>query len=131
MMNSDFIERVRELAPEGVNHIVEVAFGANIEADAELLALDGSIASYATDNTAPPIPYWPLAFKNGRLFLLGSDDFSQEAKTAAAHAINDALQAGWAGFEIAERLPLEDIAAAHEMIEHPAKRGRVILIIGS
>ena len=32
--------RVRALAPHGIDHIVEVAFGANIEADVELLKLD-------------------------------------------------------------------------------------------
>jgi hypothetical protein len=33
-------------------------FGANIEADVELLKLGGLIASYATDTAAPKIPFW-------------------------------------------------------------------------
>ena len=41
----DLIQRVRALAPNGVDHIVEVAFGANIATDLELLALHGSVAS--------------------------------------------------------------------------------------
>jgi NADPH:quinone reductase-like Zn-dependent oxidoreductase len=47
----------------------------------------------------------------------------------AARTINEALVAGWAGFEIAERLPLEEIAAAHERVESPARRGRVVVLL--
>jgi NADPH:quinone reductase len=38
-------ERIRALAPDGVDHIVEVAFGANIKTDTEVLAQGGSIAT--------------------------------------------------------------------------------------
>ena len=75
LSDKDLIARVRALAPEGIDHIVEVAFGANIEADVELLKFGGSIASYATDNAAPHIPFWQMVFKNIRVFFLGSDDF--------------------------------------------------------
>lgn len=51
--------RVRELAPGGVDHVVEVAFGANVGVDAEVLAQGGSIATYASDAFEPTIPYWP------------------------------------------------------------------------
>jgi NADPH2:quinone reductase len=125
----DLIDRVRSLAPTGVHHIVEVAFGANIVTDVELLALGGSIATYATDVGTPEVPVWPLVFKNIRVFFLGSDDFPSEAKVAAARALNDALAAGWEGFEIAERIPLSDIATAHERMERPARPGRVIVLL--
>src|SRR6202007_74918 len=46
--DTELQERVRVLAPEGVDHIVEVAFGANIERDVALLRMGGSIATYAT-----------------------------------------------------------------------------------
>ena len=44
-------------------------------------------------------------------------------------AMNQALAAGWSGFEIAERFSLDNVAQAHEFIEHPAKPGRMIVII--
>lgn len=34
-------ERIKALAPEGIDHIVEVAFGANIDADVEMLKMGG------------------------------------------------------------------------------------------
>jgi NADPH:quinone reductase len=121
--------RISTLAPDGVDHIVEVAFAANIETDIELLRMGGSIASYATDLPTPKIPFWPLVFKNIRLFFLGSDDFPKEAKVAAARNLNAALENGWSGFEIAERVPLADIARAHELVEHPTKRGRIVVTL--
>jgi NADPH:quinone reductase len=129
LSDSQLVARVRALAPEGIDHIVEVAFGANIEVDVELLKLGGSIASYATDSVAPKIPFWQMVFKNVRVFFLGSDDFPKAAKSQAAQDLNAALEAGWSGFEIGERLPLADIARAHELVEHPRRPGRVVVML--
>jgi NADPH2:quinone reductase len=125
----DLIERVRAIAPGGVHHIVEVAFGTNIAIDLELLSVHGSLATYATDAATPPIPFWPLLFKNIRVDFLGSDDFGPADKVEAARAINDALVAGWEGFEIAERLPLDEVATAHERLEASGMRGRVVVLL--
>lgn len=124
--------RIRGEAPggadhSGIDHIVEVAFGANIEVDERLLRLGGSIATYATGDPTPAIPFWPLVFKNVRVFFLGSDDFPPEAKTTAARALNEALTGGWPGFEIGERFPLESIAEAHAAVEQGKVSGRVVL----
>jgi NADPH:quinone reductase len=127
--SGDLVSRVNALAPDGVDHIVEVAFGANVETDVELLKNDGSVATYATDKATPTIPFWQMVFKNIRLYLLGSDDFPREAKMQAARDINSALEAGWTGFEIGERIPLAEIARAHELVDHPARRGRVVVIL--
>ena len=121
--------RIRELAPDGVQHIVEVALGANIETDVTVLAQGGSIATYASDVFQPEIPYWPLVFSNARLFFIGSDDVPPTAKKEAALAVNEALAAGWPGLDIAATFPLEAIAQAHEYVEHPTQPGRVIVTI--
>jgi len=128
LSNEQLLAKVWALAPDGIDHVVEVAFGANLEADLELLKLSGSIAAYASDRENPQIPFWPLVFKNIRLFFLGSDDFPRDAKALAAKDLNAALEAGWSGFDIAERIPLPEIAWAHELVEHPIRRGRVVVI---
>jgi NADPH2:quinone reductase len=125
----ELITRIKSLAPKGVDHIVEVAFGANLETDLELLSMGGSIASYATDNATPRIPFWPMVFKNVRVYFLGSDDFPTQAKIAATRDLNGALEAGWPGFEIGERVPLSEIAHAHELTEHPQHAGRVVVTL--
>ena len=125
----ELVGHIKAFAPEGVHHIVEVAFSTNIKTDVEVLAQGGSIASYATNGFAAEIPFWQLVFANARAFFVGSDDVPDEAKTHATHAINQALEAGWQGLEIAETLPLDQIAQAHEFVEDPPKSGRVIVAI--
>ena len=51
-------EQIKALAPDGVDHIVEVAFAANLATNTEVLALGGSVATYATDDPAPALPFW-------------------------------------------------------------------------
>jgi NADPH:quinone reductase len=123
------VTRIRQLSPNGVNHIVEVAFGANIKTDADVLAQSGRIATYATNTPMPETPVWQLVFVNAKLFFVGSDDVPVEAKIEATRDINRALEAGWKGLDIAEIVPLDLIARAHELVEHPSKPGRVLVAI--
>lgn len=129
LTGGNLVERIRALASDEVHHIVEVAFGANIKTDTEVLAQGGSIATYATNTPMPETPVWQLVFVNARLFFVGSDDVPEDAKLAATRDINKALEAEWQGFDIAETVPLDQIARAHELVEHPARPGRVVLAV--
>lgn len=62
-------------------------------------------------------------------FFVGSDDIPAEAKIEATRDINKALEAGWQGLDIGEIVPLDHIARAHRLVEHPVKPGRVIVAI--
>jgi NADPH2:quinone reductase len=86
---------------------VEIAFGANIKTDVEVLAQGGSVATYATHTPMPETPVWQLVFVDARLFFAGSDDVPAEAKIEATHDINKALEAGWKGLDTVEIVPLE------------------------
>jgi NADPH:quinone reductase len=125
----DVAAELKTLAPEGIDHIVEVAFDANLRVDLEVLKIGGSIATYATGTETPDIPFWPMVFQNTRVFFIGSDDFPKEAKVAATRELNAALEAGWPGLEIAERFPLEEIARAHELVEQPIRRARIVVAL--
>lgn len=127
LMDDTLGASVRTLAPGGVDHIVEVAFGENIALDVELLALGGSIAAYATHAPTPPIPFWELLFKNVSIHLIGSDNVSVDMKMDAANALNRAIETGWPVARIAGRFALGDIAGAHELVEHGGLDGRVIV----
>ena len=129
LTDATLVERIQRVASGGVDHVVEVAFAANIKTDIEVLAQGGSIATYATNTPTAETPVWQLVFINARLFFVGSDDVPADAKSDAARDINRALEAGWQGFEIAERFSLDDIAKAHEFVEHPTKSGRVVVVI--
>ena len=129
LTDATLVERIHRVASGGVDHVVEVAFGANIKTDIEVLAQGGSMATFATNTPTAETPVWQLVFINARLFFVGSDDVPADAKSDAARDINRALEAGWQGFEIAERFSLDDIAKAHEFVEHPTKSGRVVVMI--
>jgi NADPH2:quinone reductase len=129
LTDESLVKRIQGLAPGGVDHIIEVAFAANIRTDIEVLAQGGSIATYATDAPTPEISFWQLVFVNARIFFIGSDDIPSYTKIEAARAIDQALEAGWRGLEIAKTFPLDQITQAHEFVEHPAKPGRVIVTI--
>jgi len=131
LTGDNLVQRIRALAPDGVHHVVEVAFGANVKTDTEVLAQGGSIATYATNVPTPEIPVWQLVFVNARIFFVGSDDVPADAKAEATRDINQALEAGWQGFDIAEIVPLAQVARAHELVEHPLKPGRVIVAVAA
>jgi NADPH2:quinone reductase len=127
LMDDDLVRSVNAIAPDGVDHIVEVAFGENIALDLQLLAVGGSIAAYATHAPTPQIPFWELLFKNASIHLVGSDDVPADIKVDAAHALNRAIENGWVGLRIAQRFALDDIALAHELVERGALDGRIVL----
>ena len=73
------------------------------------------------------IPFWPLVFKNVRVFFLGSDDFPLEAKREAAHDLTAAVQGGWVGLPVGVRFSLAELAEAHACIEERRGPGRVVV----
>ncbi|MGH9222233.1 MAG: NADPH:quinone reductase [Acidimicrobiales bacterium] len=118
---------ILRLAPGGVDRVIDVAFGANIELNAAVATPGCVIAAYASAEERPPIPYWPLAFSNVTIRLLGSDDFPAEAKQAAARDLTRAAAEGALHIEVAEPYPLDRIADAHRAVEAGSRHGRVLL----
>jgi NADPH:quinone reductase len=120
---------IRAVAPDGVNRIAEVDFSDHIDLDAEVIAIGGVICSYYSSADRPSLPYWKLGFADTTLRLLGSDDFPPGVKTEAARELTAALLDGSLRSVIAERVPLSDIARAHELVESGVD-GRVVVMVG-
>lgn len=119
--------RITLLAPQGVDRIAELAFGANISTDLEILRYGGTIATYATDNAEPAVPYWPLGFKNVTVRFLSNDDFPEAANREAAAELTAALLDGDLRYPIAAHFTLDDIAEAHDTTERISAAGRVVI----
>ncbi|WP_433259101.1 NADPH:quinone reductase [Streptosporangium sp. CA-135522] len=123
----EVVGRILDIAPGGVDRVAELAFGANIAVDLEILRYGGTIATYATDDANPAVPYWPLGFKNITVRFLSNDDFPEEANRAAAAELTAALLQDDLRYPIAGRFALDDIAEAHDLTEHAAATGRVVI----
>jgi NADPH2:quinone reductase len=128
-LQSDPAAAIRKLAPDGVDRIIEVALSANVDLDAEVVRNGAVLAAYASLKDRPELPFWPLLFANVTIRLLGSDDFPQEAKDAAARDLTQAAGLSALSVPVAEVMPLEQIAAAHQLIESGTAAGRVLLSI--
>jgi NADPH:quinone reductase len=129
--NPDAAAAIRAHAPGGVDRIVEVGFSDNADLDAAVVANDAVIAAYASRADRPELPFWPLLFANVTLRLLGSDDFSPEAKQQAGTDLSAAAQAGALSIPIAPAHPLTDIAAAHDHVDHGPRNGRILLAVSA
>lgn len=129
LTDEKLVERIQALAPDGVGHIVEVAFAANIKPMSQFWRRVVRLPLTPPMHPRRRSRFWQLVFMNARLFVVGSDDVPADAKIEATRDINQALEAGWQGLDIAEIIPLDEIARAHELVERPSKPGRVIVAI--
>jgi NADPH:quinone reductase len=128
-LQSDPVAAIRRLAPDGVDRIIEVALSANADLDAEVSRNGAVLAAYASPKDRPELPFWPLLFKNVTIRLLGSDDFPAEAKNAAARDLTLAAAQAALSVPVADVIPLERIADAHELVESGRAPGRVLVSV--
>jgi len=107
-----------------VDRIVEVALSANADLDASVVCNGAVVAAYSSPNDRPELPFWPMLFANVTIRMLGSDDFSQDAKDAAARDLTAAAAQSALAVTVTETFPLARIAEAHELVESGKARPR-------
>jgi len=128
--NDDLATRIREFTGKerGVDRVVEVAFGANLDLTMQVLAPRGVIATYSSDAVAEPVlPYWPLLQLDAAIRFVLVYVMDAAAHDEAATAIGEGLRDGWLSHEIAARFPLDEIAQAHELLESGRAVGKVVV----
>jgi NADPH2:quinone reductase len=125
----DVVQRVLDLTDgQGVDRIVEVDLGANLEQDTALIKPNGVIASYSsTAQPEPVFPYYPLAYKGVTLRLVQAYILPEPARALALADIGEALQGGGLKHRIAGVFPLEETAAAHELQESGEAVGNIVV----
>jgi NADPH2:quinone reductase len=126
-LQSDPAAAIRRVAPDGVDRIVEVALSANADLDAAIVRNGAVIAAYASPQDRAELPFWPMLFANVTIRLLGSDDFPQDAKDAAARDLTTAAAESALSIPVGDVFPLDRIAGAHELIESGRPSGRVLV----
>jgi NADPH:quinone reductase len=128
----DAAAEIRKIAAEGVQAIVEVAPATNATLDADVLAANGSIASYATEGgRQATFPLRPLMMLNARLQLVLVYTVPSEAKAravedVAAAVLDGAIRVGAdAGLPL-HHFSLDEAAEAHAAVEASAV-GKVLI----
>lgn len=117
---------IREHAADGVDRIIEVSLSDNVDLDAAVVKNQAVIAAYATRGERPSLPFWPMLFDNVTIRLLGSDDFPAQAKDQAAADLTRAAADGALQVDVANPLPLGQVAAGHDLVD-ACTRGRVLI----
>ncbi len=128
----DAVAAIRDLAPEGVDHVVEVAPAQNIDLDREVLRNHGTVAIYANNGgDEMSFPVRATFSKNLRLQFILLYTVDPALLAAAAEDVTAAVAAGAfrvgadAGVPL-HHFPLEEAAAAHAAVENGAV-GKVLL----
>jgi len=128
----DAADGIRQLAPEGVDIVVEVSPAINAGLDAAVLAENGTVAAYATDGGGElELPVWELMRRNIRYQFVLVYTVPPAAKEHAVSDVTAALADGalpigeGAGLPL-HRFPLEQTAEAHAAVEGGAV-GKVLV----
>ncbi|MEM8771268.1 MAG: NADPH:quinone reductase [Pseudomonadota bacterium] len=113
-----------------VDRIVEVEFGGNLNASNQVLRSGGVIATYgSTAEPTPTLPFYDMMF-NGitlKMYLIYLLKGSQ--REMVCRRVNEALLSGAVSHKVAEVLPIEETASAHEIVESGRLIGNVIIEI--
>jgi NADPH2:quinone reductase len=124
----DVVARVMEATQDqGVDCIIEVDFAANAALDLALLAPEGRIVVYGSGASDMSVPFVPAIVKNARMSFFIVYNLSIDARARAMRELHVWLEAGSLQHTIALRLPLEQIAHAHEVVESGRVIGNVVL----
>lgn len=123
---------IREIAPDGVEHIVEVAVADNAGLDVDVVANHGSIAYYADNGgEAFTVPVRASFAKNVRwqgllLYTVGEAVLRAAADDVTAAVADGALPVGEAAGLPLTWFPLAETAAAHDAVAE-GTTGKVLI----
>lgn len=114
----------------GVDRIIELEFGKNLETDIELLKPNGIIAAYSsTEIPKPTFPYYNLAAKGGQINLIQSFNLPNGAEKLSQDHLEILTNSDNFFISIGKRLTLNNIALAHSLVEKKSVIGNVVLDI--
>ena len=125
----DVVARVMAFTGQrGVNRVVDVDFGGNIETTLKAMAMNSTIAVYATNgNRAPTVPMRDLMEKCIAVRALVLFALPPPLLAAAQADITKWLTAGKRLHNVAAQFPLSETAQAHLAVEKGDKLGTVIV----
>ena len=123
-------ERVRAATQgRGLDRIVEVDIHANAALNLELLRPGACCVVYGSGAGQFTLPFFPLIAKNIALRFFIVYNLAADDRARAEAVLTRWLQRGVLQHAIAARLPLAQIAQAHDMVEQGRALGNVVLAL--
>ena len=123
-------ERVADLtAGRGVDRIIELDLGVNAAADLEMLSPSGECVVYGTSVAPLQLPFPPLTAKNLQLKFFLVYHLPAKDRAVAVATLTRMLERGALQHNIAARMPLDEIAKAHELVEQGKLAGNLVLAV--
>ena len=114
----------------GVDRIVEVEFGGNLEVSNKVLRNNGVIATYGSMAAMEPkLPFYPMMFKGVTLRMFLVYLLSDEARQSTIAGVNEMIGNAKLIHAITETYDLSDIANAHKAVESGKVIGNVVVQI--
>ena len=114
----------------GVDRIAEVEFGGNMALNANILAQDGVIASYASAHVPKAeVIVSPRRARNMSMPFVFVYMLNPKAIRDTCDLVNKADNAGALNHRIAATFPLEDLAQAHAAAETQSGTGHMVVTI--
>lgn len=114
----------------GVDHVVEVDFGANAETDAAVLKRGGSVASYSsTSRPRVEFDYYGFGYKGARIRFVQVYLLAGAARDAALRDLTRWMEEDALRHRVARTLPLQRIAEAHALQEAGTAVGNIVVTI--
>lgn len=115
---------------QGVDRIVEVDVAANINLDIALLRSDGDVIVYGSGKSEIGVPFSPAIRKGVHLYFFIVYSLDPDIRQSAITDLSKLLEEERLSHNIAARLPLSQIAEAHDLVEQGRINGNVILEVG-
>jgi NADPH2:quinone reductase len=127
----NLVERILEITQQkGVDRVIEVDFGANIEINSKILKNNGICSMYAiAQQPQLPLPIMALMVKNITYKFNLVYSISEADRQKLLAGIECWLKESKPFFNIAKEFELEQIVQAHELVESGNKLGHVLLKI--
>jgi len=112
----------------GVDRILEVEFGGNLEISKQIIKPNGTIASYGSVALMEPtLPFYDLMFKGVKLNTYLIYIVPETDRNMITNGINDALNDQALNHMITESYELDDIVDAHLSMESNTVVGNIVI----
>lgn len=115
---------------EGVDRVVEVEFGGNLEVTNKVLKANGVIATYGSmADMEPKLPFYPMMFNGVTLRMYLVYLLADDARKMTIDGVNKLIADNNIKHMVTESYPIEDTAKAHKAVESGKVIGNVVVTI--